>query len=224
MTDRRTTTRRLAAAGLVAALTGCAASVPSPDWMMNAIDASHSATVAYFSGNDRLERFEFARARSEVAQTGRADLLARVELARCAARLASLVVEACPGFERLQEDAGPTERAYARFLTQPPANADSALLPIQYGSLVAASSDTARATALRGIADPFSRLIAAAVLVRESHGTPEILSMAVDTASENGWRRPLLAWLGASATVAERSGQAVLATTLRRRMLLVTGD
>ena len=224
MIGQRTSNYRLAVVGLVAVLSGCAGNPASPDWMLTAVDASRSATAAFFSGNDQLERYEFAKARSEVARTGKADLVARVELARCAARLASLVMGACPGFERLQEDVGPAERAYAAFLTRPLAVSESTLLPTRYGPLAAATSDAARAAALRGIADPFSRLIAAAVLVRDAHGTPEILSLAVDTASENGWRRPLLAWLGVSATVAERNGQTMLATGLRRRMALVIGD
>ena len=224
MSAHRTNSYRLAWVSLVAMLTGCAGSAASPDWMMNAVDASHAAAMAFFSGNDKLARYEFAKARSEVAQTGKPNLVARVELTRCAAHLASLVIAPCPGFERLQEDVGPTELAYAAFLTRPLTAPESASLPIQYRALAAAGTDTARTAALRAITDPFSRLIAAAVLIRDAHGTPEILSLAIDTASENGWRRPLLAWLGASASVAERNGQTALAMGLRRRMSLVTGD
>ena len=44
------------------------------------------------------------------------DLLARLELLRCATRVAALVFEPCAGFEALAADAAPAEQAYARYL------------------------------------------------------------------------------------------------------------
>jgi hypothetical protein len=48
--------------------------------------------------------------------TGRADLVARAELIRCAARAASLEFDSCPEFEKLRTDAGAEEIAYAEYL------------------------------------------------------------------------------------------------------------
>ena len=72
---------------------------------MNAQGASQKAIEAYLSGNARVEKLEWDRARAEVARTGRPDLLARLELMRCAAQVASLVTEPCERFEALRADA-----------------------------------------------------------------------------------------------------------------------
>jgi hypothetical protein len=61
-------------------LTACAGAPPPPDWQMNAKGSLDRAAEAYLSGNSRREALEFARARAELARTGRADLLARSEL------------------------------------------------------------------------------------------------------------------------------------------------
>ena len=92
-------------------LVACGSTAPLPDWKMNAKGSLERATEAYLSGNERIEAVEFARARAEIARTGRAELLARAELTRCAARVASLVFDDCPGFAALAQDAPAAERA-----------------------------------------------------------------------------------------------------------------
>ena len=91
------------------------------------------------------------------------------------------------------------------------------LLPPQHRA-VAGGGDTA---AVKAIAEPLSRLIAAGVLLRSGRASPEVLQLAADTASAQGWRRPLLAWLGVQAQRAERAGAHDEAQRLRRRMALV---
>jgi hypothetical protein len=47
------------------------------------------------------------------------------------------------------------------------------------------------------------------------------MATAVDTASAQGWRRPLLAWLNVQLQRAEKAGDAQEADRLRRRLALV---
>ena len=115
---------------------------------------------AYFSGNTRIEAREFALARAEVARTGRADLVARIELTRCAARVASLKFGPCEGFEPLRADASDAERAYAHYLAGQVSAQDAALLPPQHRAIAAGGASVA------GIEDPAARLVAAGVLLR----------------------------------------------------------
>ena len=61
----------------------------------------------------------------------------------------------------------------------------------------------------------------AGVLLRQGRASPALVARAVDTASEQGWRRPLLAWLGVQARLAEQAGQTGEAARIRRRMDLV---
>jgi hypothetical protein len=62
------------------------------------------------------------------------------------------------------------------------------------------------------------------VLFETGRASPEVLQIAVETASGQGWRRPLLAWLGAQARRAELAGAQEEAARLRRRIALVLGE
>ena len=209
-----------------AVLLGACASKPSaPDWQANAFAALKGFSSAYLSGNTRLADFEFARAKSELASTGRADLLARAELTRCAVRLASLEFDGCAGYQPLAADALPDEQAYAAFLTNQWSGLDAALLPAQYRAIVVRAT-TKRApdqgpSGLETIEDPLARLIAAGALLQNSRlSTPDIAT-ATDTASSQGWRRPLLAWLGVQLKQAHDPDDSQSSTRIQRRIDLV---
>ena len=177
------------------------------------------AVAAYMVGNSRVEAAELARARNQLSRTGRADLLATAELLHCATRVASLVFEPCAGFERLRADASQVQRAYADYLQGRLPAEDNALLP--QAQRPAAGGD---ASAFGAIADPLSQLVAAGVLLQTSRASPPVIAQAIDTASSQGWRRPLLAWLGLQARRAEQGGDAQEADRLRRRMAIAQGD
>ena len=214
------------AIGVAILLAACASTPPPPDWQMNAKDSLDRSVAAYLQGNSRVEAVEFARARAELARTARADLLARAELTRCAARVASLVFEPCAGFAALAQDASAAERAYADYLTGKIDAKDAALLPEQHRAVATATATataSAPATAVAGIADPLARLIAAGVLMQSARAEPSVMALAVDTASAQGWSRPLLAWLNVQALQADAAGDADEAARLRRRIGLVLG-
>lgn len=216
--------RSLLLAVVVIVCAGCSSTPPVPDWQMNAHGALARSAAAYLAGNDRVEGAEFARAREAIASSGRVVLLARAELTRCATRVGSLVLAPCAGFEALRTDAPAAERAYADYLAGRVSPADMALLPPPHRALANPGNSAAADTgALRAIADPLAQLAAAGVLFRTGRANPDVLAIAVDTASAQGWRRPLLAWLGVQAQRAERSGDAVALERLRRRMALVQG-
>ena len=206
----------LAAAVLLAA---CAGKPPAPQWQASAHDSLQRFTSLYLRGTGGgAADAEFARARSELASTGQATLVARAELTRCAAQVASLVFEPCTGFERLRSEAAPAERAYAGYLAARITPAEVPLLPEQHRAVAGGREDTAT---LQAIADPLARLVAAGVLLRSGRASPPVLQLAVDTASQQGWRRPLLAWLGVQAQRADRAGAREEADRIRRRMALV---
>jgi hypothetical protein len=211
------------AVACVAALVACASGPPVPDWQANAKSAMDQAVASYLSGDKAGEALAFARAREQISRTGRPELLARAELMRCAAHVASLVFEPCQGFERLRNDAVLAERAYADYLAaRPLPRADIERLPPAQRAVAAALAGPATATAeVQGIADPLSRLIAVAVLFQAGKASPAAIRLAAETASAQGWRRPLLAWLEVLAQRAEKSGAAEEAQRLRRQIQLV---
>ncbi|KAB8045333.1 hypothetical protein [Janthinobacterium aquaticum] len=202
-------------------LTACASGPPVPDWKMTAQSSLERFESAYLSGDARVEQAEFERARAQVGSTGKFELIARVELLRCAARVASLALDACPGFEQLRSDAGEADRAYADYLLGKVQPGQIALLPEAQRAPAAAASDTAAADAVAAIREPLSRLVAAGVLLRANRATPALLDTAVATASDQGWRRPLLAWLGVQRLRLEQAGQLDAAQRIARRMDVV---
>jgi hypothetical protein len=210
---------RLLLLSLGIALAACSSTPPPPDWQMNAKNSIEAAAEAGLRGDSRVEAAEFARARAEVARTGQPSLMARMELLRCATRVAALDFEPCSGFDVLAADAAAPEQAYARYLAGEATPADAALLPQPHRRL--ASQPPTPDVALAAIPDPFSRLIAAGVLLRRSQATPGVIEQAVNTASSQGWRRPLLAWLDVQLQRAQSVGAVQESARIQRRIDLV---
>ncbi len=202
-----------------ASLLACSSAPKPPDWQLDAKSAADRFQDAQLKGDTRAAQGEFALARRETAATGRPELVARVELLRCALQTASLNFDPCTGFDALSADAAPPELAYAAYLAGQPLSAEQrALLP---AAQQAVPEGEGAAAALAAMADPLSQLVAAGVLLRRKQATPAVVQLAVDTASHQGWRRPLLAWLGVQAKQADAAGQTERAQALRRRMDLV---
>jgi hypothetical protein len=179
-------------------LSACGSGGPvAPDWQANSHDALNAFQSYYLKGDTRAAVLEFDRAVMELRSTGRGDLVARAELVRCAVRAASLEFDNCPGFEKLRADAGAEELAYADFLS---------------GKNERAATD-----------DPLSKLVSHGVRFNSGRATPESISAAVDIASAQGWRRPLLAWLGVQEKRAEAAGDGAALERIRRRIALVSG-
>ena len=213
--------RRLLPIAMAVLLAACGNKPRQPDWLVNADSAQERYERAYLSGRDRVASAEFTRLRSELASTAQPGLVARAELTRCAVQLASLDLAPCAGFEPLRRDASDVERAYADFLAGTLAPEHAQLLPEHYRAVAGGQGGAA---ALKGIQDPLPRLIAAGVLLRTEKADPEVLQIAADTASEQGWRRAVMGWLGAQALRAEKAGASDEAARLRRRLQLAAEE
>jgi len=215
-------------------LGACASAPPPPDWQSQSFAAINSYTAAYLDGNLRVAEVEFARAKAEVARTGRADLMARLELTRCATQVASLVMHPCAGYQALAQDAAAPEQAYASFIAGRWDTLQATQLPVHYRALVTQSQAQARrpgnsgsqASALNTdqltqIEDPLARLVAAGALFQREPLSSADIALAVETASAQGWRRPLLAWLGVQLKRSQTIGNAEAAAAIQRRIDLV---
>ena len=175
---------------------GCGGTLP-PQWQSAAAQAMASYQRAYLTGDTERAEAEFRAARKELASTGRADLVARAELVRCATRSASLEFDDCPGFLALRDGAGADNLRYAEYLLGK--------------------------SSYKGSEEPLSRLVAESVRFRSGGIDPAGIARAVEIASAQGWRRPLLAWLGVQLKRAEAAGDSETAERIRRRMALVSG-
>jgi hypothetical protein len=206
-------------------LAACASGPTPPAWQADAKSALDRSTAAYLAGETKASDAEMALARRALTSTGRTELLARAELMRCAARVASLVFEPCERFEALRADAPASERAYAEHLSARALSRDDiARLPAaQQAAAIAVAGGDAPLASVQGIDDPQARLIAVAVLFQAGKASPSMIDAATETASAQGWRRPLLAWLKVQALRAEKAGDATEAQRLQRRIALVEG-
>lgn len=214
------TTPGLAACALcLPLLSGCASGPVPADWRLNARDALESGQQFYLLGNDKLAQSELARSRAQVASSARLDVLTQVVLAQCAAQIASLAAKDCPEYNALTNDALPPERSYHAYISGQWQDVTQPLLPKQHQGVFANPDDIKQLAAIK---DPLSQILAAAILLQRQKLSPEGIKLAVEAASSQGWRRPLLAWLGVQAQYAEKSGDSALAAQARRRMELVT--
>ena len=199
-------------AAVLAVLAGCASKPQPPAWEGDAKSSLGGYTDDFLRGDSAAAEAEFARARRASASTGRFDVVAQAELVRCGVKAAALDYE-CPGFAALANDATPAQRAYAAYLDGRWQGLDTGLLPEQHRAVVASGS-------LAGVADPLARLVAAGALLKAGRITPADIATAVDTASSQGWRRPLLAWLGVQEQRARAAGDTVAVERIRRRIRL----
>lgn len=201
---------------IVAASAGCASGPTPPSWQGSVLGATESASQAYLTGRNKIEEVEFARARSELARTGKVELMARVELMRCATRVASLVIEPCEGFDKLAADASPAELSYANYLNGQLKPEDVHLLPVAQRDVIKGG-----ANAIQTMSNPLSRLVGAGVLFRMGLANPTVIDLAIETASGQGWNRPLLAWLTVQRKRAELANEVSEAARIQRRIDLV---
>jgi hypothetical protein len=206
-------TRSLIAAALIV-LSGCASKPQPPAWEGDAKSSLDGYTDDFLRGDSGAADAEFARARRASASTGRFDIVAQAELVRCGVKAAALDYE-CPGFTALANESTPAQRAYAAYLDGRWQGLDVNLLPEQHRAVVASG-------ALAGVADPLARLVAAGALLKAGRITPADIGAAVDTASSQGWRRPLLAWLGVQEQRARAAGDTASVERIRRRIELAT--
>ena len=204
----------------VIALAACSSQPPAPDWALVAESATQKATAAYLQGQQRVEALQWQKARDAVASTGQPALAAKVELMRCAAQVASLEWNDCPAYEALAQDAAKEEQAYARYLQGKSQPADIELLPEAQRAAARQLGNVAGVAPVE-IKDPLSSLVAAGVQLRSGRASPALLQQAVDTASAQGWRRPLMAWLLMQLKSEQQAGNSDKAAQLERRLKLL---
>ncbi|MHB1244999.1 MAG: hypothetical protein ACYCZH_01060 [Sulfuriferula sp.] len=181
--------------GLLSACAGQSA----PDWQYDAQSAAERYTQHYLAGDVRLAETSFHQARNAVAATGEVAAVGHIELLRCGLHVAALDFTPCTGYIELAAiNTTPPDHAYARFISGDWKGINAQLLPAQYVSLIASEgqSQVSINRSIAAIEDPVSRLVASGIMIRRAQFDTATLQGAIDTASKQGWRRPLLTYLG----------------------------
>ena len=181
---------------LLAGLTACGSGgPPAPDWKSDSAELIELYKKHALTGEKTLAERYFQRAIRATGGAGRVSETARLWLVRCATRRASLLEDDCQEYAELARiQTTPEDQVYYQFITLKWDMLDAAKLPPHYAALV--RTDPTRINAqIAAIEDPLSRLLAASLTTFRKQADVATLSLAADTASNQGWRQPLLVYL-----------------------------
>lgn len=218
--------KSLALLAILLLLMGGCGGKPTPTWIAAGHQQLESFKGEFLTGAaPRLVDLRFQKVQRELKKGGDLDLLQKAWLTRMALQVASRETMEPGDYPALEAAlAVPPHRAFYRFLAGEK-ELEAELLPVAYRpfwqTLKAGGSGEA-AQRLTAIEDPLSRLIAAGVAARHLPPHERLLLTAVDTASENGWQRPLLAWLKELKGFYESTGDKAKAEMIGRRIALIT--
>lgn len=203
-------------------LAACGGGPKVPDWKKDSINLIEKYKKAELKGEvQRAERY-FEQALEAAGSAGKIGETAQLHLIRCATRQASLDYEPCTGYlDHAKFGVNPEDEAYYRFLTNQQDKLDTSKLPAQYRDFARISDPAKIVASLRSISDPLSRLIAASLATARKQTDDAILNLAAETASEQGWRKPLLVYLKLLENRATVRNDEFEAEKLRTRIKLV---
>jgi predicted small lipoprotein YifL len=214
--------KRLLAVACMALLTACGSGgPPPPDWKTDSADLIERYQKHALLGENILAERYFQQAVRATGGAGRINDTAKLWLVHCATRRAMLIDDPCTGYAQLARiEPNPANEAYFQFLTLHWDAVDTSLLPEQHQRLVKAPAP-ARPAMLVAIDDPLARLLDASLLVMRQEAGSDTLSLATATASDQGWRQPLLTYLKLQQTQAIAHGNAAESARLALRIQLV---
>ena len=214
----------LLALALTLLLSACGNAPPVPRWQADAASLAKDYQADWLEGRDLRARLDFAQALRATAATGEPALLAHLYLVQCGLRRAALDWSACTEYAHWRgANPDPAEAAYEHFLEGNWADLQGEALPPQYAALPPLAQAPAERLnrALAAIGDPLSRLIAASVALKRGQGDARTLQLASAAAAQQGWRRPLLAWLKLRLAAAKERNDTAEETLLAQRIQLV---
>jgi len=205
---------------VIALLLAACSSAPAPAWQVSAHDQLANFTATYLAGDDRFAAAHFEKALTEIAKTGDPALMGRALLIRCAVGIAALTDGDCAVGPVYLKD--PENAAYLALLAgRSPAVKD---LPKRYRAFAEAlgrgRADTIAAE-VAAIDEPVSRLVAVGVAVHRGLFDAALLETGATTASENGWKRPLSAYLLRLKALYEAAGDTTGSASVEARLSVI---
>ncbi len=218
--------KKLFVAGLLFVLLGCfGGGNQIPEWKDTAFRQLENYKASFLTGKDGIAEAHFNRARGALAASNDLDLLGKAYLTKYALH-ASVLEEFDESefmrIDRLQSVAA--NLSYYNFLKGNFAAVDDRLLPAQYLKIVKSAREKNLAQARKeipAIDDPVSRLVACGVWIKHLPGDENILQTAINTAAENGWQKPLWAYLGQLEKYYLEQGETAKAASIKERLELL---
>ncbi|PIP08967.1 MAG: hypothetical protein COX51_01380 [Syntrophobacteraceae bacterium CG23_combo_of_CG06-09_8_20_14_all_50_8] len=217
--------KKLSALVLCLLLTGCGASKPVPDWLNTSYNQLENYQKNYLSGTEKIAVVQFKGAINEIKKSGDLEILSKAYLIRMALQTATL--ENVNDDEYLKIDAlqpSLPNRSFFAFLKGEINQVDDSLLPQHYRGFCKALRQSAGAESLQEIEkmeDPLSQLIALGIIVRLRQDNEDVLKKAIDVASAQGWKKPLLVYLDRLQSYYEGKKDTDKATGIQQRIKLI---
>lgn len=180
-------------------ISACGSVTIVPDWKDKAYRQLDAYKTSFLTGREESTEPHFVKARRAISDGNDLNLLIIAYLTKYALHAAALESFDTSEFAklyRLQPHAA--DMAYCHFLKGNFTAVDIKVLPSRYAGVLQATDGKDAISGAREIVaidDPLSRLIACGVWVKYRPFDETILQIAIDTASANGWRRPLWAYL-----------------------------
>lgn len=205
-------------------LAGCGTKT-IPDWIKTSHAHLENYKNNFLLGRDRHAEINFRKAVAEIKTSGDLKLLQMAYLTSYA--LQTAVLDSFDDADYRQAAAveeHPENSNYLAFLKGDFALLDDKSLPPQYGPFLRACKSGKQAeidAAIAAIEDPLSRLIASGVAVKKNLHTETTLATAVRTASERGWKKPLLVYLNRLEEFYIARGEEQKATQIKRRIEII---
>jgi hypothetical protein len=200
-------------------------SVTVPVWKDKAYRHLEDYKINFLDGKEDATEFHFIKARREIAASNDLNLLTIAYLTKYALHTASLESFDASEFVKLYRlEPKAADMAYCHFLKGNFNAVDLTVLPARYTGVMKAAAGkdvTLAAREIAAIDDPLSRLVAAGVWVRYMSYDENILQTAINTASANGWRRPLWAYLSKLQTYYQERGDKSKADIIKERLELL---
>jgi hypothetical protein len=203
---------------------GCG-SKRAPDWTKTAFNQLDNYKKNYLMGKEQMAERHFSHAIEEIKKSGDLDVLATAYLTKNAVQVA--VLERIDDREFLRIDATQPlhqHRSFHKFLKGEMAVVEEELMPGQYRAFFRAFQSGRIDGATDEIVqmeDPLSRLIATGLVVHENQHDERCLKVAIDTASRNGWKKALLAYLEKLQSYYETKNEVEKAGIVRNRIELI---
>ena len=180
-------------------LVGCGSSKPVPEWKDASFNLLDNYKKSYLSGKERIAEAYFNKAVDEIKSSGDLDILGRAYLTKYACQVA--VLEAFDDKEFLRIDAVEPilqNKNFYSFLKGAFDSVDENQLPEQYVGFLRAFKGGNKEEITHEISNmdnALSKLIAIGLLVQKNKADETELALAIDIASQNGWKKALLAYL-----------------------------
>jgi hypothetical protein len=192
--------RKILAIASVIFICSCGSnSTQVPDWKDVTVRQLENYKKNFLMDKEAATEPHFAKAKKAVAGSNDLNLLARVYLIKYALHTAALEDFDDSEFIRIDKIQPITSNsAYYNFLKGNFTAVEDSLLPSNYSGFIkiAKNKDLTKAVKeIPFITDPLSRLIACGIWVKYLPYDDNILQAAINVSADNGWKRPLWAYL-----------------------------